>query len=162
MQAAQRTAPQLRYYTMGFFIQGCPKMVYKAEYKPSDLLCPVTHAWVPCQRVQHHIKAGEATMLVAVPGALEGLDASEYDISPWAVQHKDAPVSRPQMMRTPLLLQDGHGGVGRLTTLGQLREQSEGGDVRRLQRLEAHMVRWHKEVGARAARLMGILGYVDG
>jgi len=30
----------LKYYYMGFYIHNCDKMKYKAEYKPSELLCP--------------------------------------------------------------------------------------------------------------------------
>ncbi len=136
-------------------------MVYKAEYKPSDLLCPFTHAWVPCERVQGHIQTGRATMLVAVPGALEGLDASEYEISPWAVQHQDAPVSRAQVLQTLFLLQDRQGGVLGLSRLEQLGQRGLF-DAGKVQGLERRMVRWHQEVGARAARLMGIVGYVGG
>ena len=33
-------AVRLRYYYLGFFISTCKKMRYKAEYGPSDLLCP--------------------------------------------------------------------------------------------------------------------------
>ena len=40
-------SPRLRYYYMGFYIHTCPKMRYKADYSPSDLLCPVRHSWVP-------------------------------------------------------------------------------------------------------------------
>ncbi|PNH03392.1 Arginyl-tRNA--protein transferase 1 [Tetrabaena socialis] len=38
--------PALRFYYMGFYIHSCPKMRYKAEYRPSDLLCPVRKVWV--------------------------------------------------------------------------------------------------------------------
>ena len=32
---------------MGFYIHNCEKMKYKAEYQPSDLLCPTTLKWIP-------------------------------------------------------------------------------------------------------------------
>lgn len=35
----------LQYYYMGFYIHQCEKMRYKGEYKPSELLCPVTNQW---------------------------------------------------------------------------------------------------------------------
>ncbi|XP_004700948.4 arginyl-tRNA--protein transferase 1 isoform X4 [Echinops telfairi] len=38
---------QLSYYYMGFYIHSCSKMKYKGQYRPSDLLCPETYAWVP-------------------------------------------------------------------------------------------------------------------
>ena len=34
------TAVRFRYYYLGFFISTCPRMRYKSEYQPSDLLCP--------------------------------------------------------------------------------------------------------------------------
>jgi arginine-tRNA-protein transferase len=35
----------LPYYYMGFYIHSCVKMRYKAEYRPSELLCPTTFSW---------------------------------------------------------------------------------------------------------------------
>ncbi|XP_043568625.1 arginyl-tRNA--protein transferase 1 isoform X2 [Chiloscyllium plagiosum] len=46
----QKTAPSIRYYYMGFYIHSCPKMKYKGQYHPSDLLCPETYAWVPIEK----------------------------------------------------------------------------------------------------------------
>ncbi|XP_069913214.1 arginyl-tRNA--protein transferase 1 isoform X6 [Oryctolagus cuniculus] len=43
-------APQLSYYYMGFYIHSCPKMKYKGQYRPSDLLCPETYVWVPIEQ----------------------------------------------------------------------------------------------------------------
>ncbi len=31
---------------MGLYFQDCQKSVYKATYKPSQVLCPVTHNYV--------------------------------------------------------------------------------------------------------------------
>ena len=36
----------LVYYYLGYYIRSCTKMVYKAEYKPSELLCPTSGRWV--------------------------------------------------------------------------------------------------------------------
>ncbi|KAK9796636.1 hypothetical protein WJX73_005826 [Symbiochloris irregularis] len=41
--------PLLKHYTMGFYIHSCPKMRYKAEYRPSQLLCPQTFTFVPLE-----------------------------------------------------------------------------------------------------------------
>ncbi|CAG8544542.1 464_t:CDS:2 [Diversispora eburnea] len=41
---------ELRWYYMGFYIHTCPKMKYKAQYKPSDLLDPETYEWHPIER----------------------------------------------------------------------------------------------------------------
>ncbi|XP_023660117.1 arginyl-tRNA--protein transferase 1 isoform X3 [Paramormyrops kingsleyae] len=46
----QKRTPQLSYYYLGFYIHSCPKMRYKGQYKPSDLLCPETYTWVPIER----------------------------------------------------------------------------------------------------------------
>jgi arginine-tRNA-protein transferase len=35
-----------KYYYLGYYIESCPKMRYKAEYHPSELLCPTTYTWV--------------------------------------------------------------------------------------------------------------------
>ncbi|KAI9102469.1 arginine-tRNA-protein transferase [Phlyctochytrium arcticum] len=37
----RKELPQLKYYYMGYYVQTCPKMRYKANYKPSEILCPV-------------------------------------------------------------------------------------------------------------------------
>lgn len=100
-------------------------------------------------------QVGQATALTAIPGALDGLDEVEYEISPWARQHRAAPIAAQQLARTMLLLQDPAGAVRGVVTLGQLQEQ--GVDAGALQRLQAELLRWHEEVGGRAARLMGLL-----
>lgn len=35
------------YYCMGFYIHSCPKMNYKGDYSPSELLCPTSVNWFP-------------------------------------------------------------------------------------------------------------------
>lgn len=39
----------LKYYYLGFYIHSCPKMTYKAQYSPSDLLDPDLYYWVPIE-----------------------------------------------------------------------------------------------------------------
>ncbi|XP_019953162.2 arginyl-tRNA--protein transferase 1 isoform X4 [Paralichthys olivaceus] len=46
----QKQSPKLSFYYLGFYIHSCPKMRYKGQYRPSDLLCPETFAWVPIER----------------------------------------------------------------------------------------------------------------
>ncbi|XP_035256066.1 arginyl-tRNA--protein transferase 1 isoform X2 [Anguilla anguilla] len=46
----QGQSPKLCYYYLGFYIHSCPKMRYKGQYRPSDLLCPETYAWVPIEQ----------------------------------------------------------------------------------------------------------------
>lgn len=43
---AHKHLPSLRYYYLGYYIHTCPKMRYKAEYGPAQLLCPATYRWV--------------------------------------------------------------------------------------------------------------------
>jgi arginyl-tRNA--protein-N-Asp/Glu arginylyltransferase len=40
------------YYYLGYYIESCPKMRYKAEYRPSELLCPATGRWVDAAEAQ--------------------------------------------------------------------------------------------------------------
>ncbi|GFH26334.1 arginyl-tRNA--protein transferase 1, partial [Haematococcus lacustris] len=42
VQEASRRCPSLQYYYMGYYIHTCPRMRYKADYQPADLLCPET------------------------------------------------------------------------------------------------------------------------
>lgn len=44
--------PSLRFYYMGYYIHSCPKMRYKANYHPSELLCEETKLWVPSTAAQ--------------------------------------------------------------------------------------------------------------
>lgn len=50
------------YYYLGYYIESCTKMRYKAEYHPSQLLCPVHYEWIDChvaipklQQTIHHV-----------------------------------------------------------------------------------------------------------
>ncbi|XAR71936.1 Arginyltransferase [Bertholletia excelsa] len=43
----QLHCPSLEYYYLGYYIHSCPKMRYKAAYRPSELLCPLRYQWVP-------------------------------------------------------------------------------------------------------------------
>jgi arginyl-tRNA---protein transferase len=36
---------ELEYYYMGYYIHSCPKMRYKGEFMPSELMCPTTMQW---------------------------------------------------------------------------------------------------------------------
>ncbi|KAM4031439.1 arginyl-tRNA--protein transferase 1 isoform 3-T3 [Anomaloglossus baeobatrachus] len=46
----QKSVSDLCYYYMGFYIHNCPKMRYKGQYKPSQLLCPESYFWVPIEK----------------------------------------------------------------------------------------------------------------
>ncbi|EGG18915.1 arginyltransferase [Cavenderia fasciculata] len=73
-------APQLHYYYMGYYIHSCPKMKYKANYKPSELLCPEVYRWVD------------------VTKAVERIEKSKY--SPLAVDERMEPLSK----RSPFII----------------------------------------------------------
>jgi len=38
--------PNLKYYYLGYYLQNSKKMVYKGDYEPAELLCPITCTWV--------------------------------------------------------------------------------------------------------------------
>uniref|UniRef100_A0A671WXW9 Arginyl-tRNA--protein transferase 1 n=1 Tax=Sparus aurata TaxID=8175 RepID=A0A671WXW9_SPAAU len=78
----QKQSPKLSFYYLGFYIHSCPKMRYKGQYRPSDLLCPETFVWVPIERCVPHLEnsryarfnqdpdAGDARVLKDVGRAL--------------------------------------------------------------------------------------------
>ena len=35
---------------MGYYIHSCPKMRYKAQYLPSEIVCPETLVWIPVEK----------------------------------------------------------------------------------------------------------------
>jgi len=37
--------PDFKYYYLGFYIHSCPKMRYKAQYRPSELMDPISFNW---------------------------------------------------------------------------------------------------------------------
>lgn len=41
-----KSFPEFQYYYLGYYIQGCSKMVYKGDYEPAELVCPQTYQWV--------------------------------------------------------------------------------------------------------------------
>eukprot|EP00951_Prasinocladus_malaysianus_P003904 scaffold27639_cov42-Prasinocladus_malaysianus.AAC.1 len=47
VQEMAKQAPSFHFYYLGYYIHDCPKMRYKADYHPSDLLCPVNYIWTP-------------------------------------------------------------------------------------------------------------------
>ena len=45
----------LPFYYLGYYIHSCRKMRYKADYQPSQLLCPVTLRWVGAREAQEQL-----------------------------------------------------------------------------------------------------------
>ncbi|XP_051936444.1 arginyl-tRNA--protein transferase 1 isoform X4 [Hippocampus zosterae] len=52
----QKSSPKLSHYYMGFYIHSCPKMRYKGQYRPSELLCPETYVWVTIEQCLPHLE----------------------------------------------------------------------------------------------------------
>ncbi|KAJ2612144.1 Arginyl-tRNA--protein transferase 1 [Coemansia sp. RSA 1365] len=50
-----RVSPQIEYYYMGYYVPSCPKMTYKARWRPADLLDLITFAWIPIDRCLERI-----------------------------------------------------------------------------------------------------------
>jgi len=51
VKSAHTTTPELKFYYLGFYIHTCPKMKYKGDYHPSDLLCLSSFQWVPLEEL---------------------------------------------------------------------------------------------------------------
>ena len=46
----------LSYYFLGFYIHTCPKMSYKGDYRPAELLCPTSLQWYPLEQCKELLK----------------------------------------------------------------------------------------------------------
>lgn len=55
-----KSCPQVSNYYLGFYIPTCPKMRYKANVKPSYLLCPEVFTW-------HHLDEKLSGEIDSVP-----------------------------------------------------------------------------------------------
>lgn len=86
----------LPYYYLGYYIESCRKMRYKAEYHPSQLLCPVSYQWVDCsvaipklQSVPQHV-----CMLVDDDEEEQEVETQENDTEP------TSSTSNPKRLKT--------------------------------------------------------------
>jgi len=85
-QRTHAVCPSLKYYYMGYYIQSCPKMKYKGEYEPSELLCPQSYRWVKLtDDIRRRLDAEAYLVLSEIPGtecsrnAVFGEDRSSLD-----------------------------------------------------------------------------------
>lgn len=62
-QTHRKTNNLFTYYYMGYYIHSCEKMRYKGEYRPSELLCPVTMQWRPLEQCKPLLDAFAFTPL---------------------------------------------------------------------------------------------------
>lgn len=73
--------PEMTHYYLGFYIHSCPKMRYKAQFAPSQLLCPVRYSWhdlaacAPALDAARYAVFSDAAAPPAAP-ALDPLDAA--------------------------------------------------------------------------------------
>lgn len=75
---------KLPYYYLGYYIESCVKMRYKADYAPSDLLCPKTATWVPAEEAKRLIKerSPERHCCAFVPEMSDGNSSNDSPIPP--------------------------------------------------------------------------------
>ena len=64
----------IKNYYMGYYIHSCPKMRYKANYAPSQLLCPVTSQWVMVDKCKQKLDESKFCQL--------GTDVPNLSINP--------------------------------------------------------------------------------
>ncbi|XP_032889696.1 arginyl-tRNA--protein transferase 1 isoform X5 [Amblyraja radiata] len=65
----QKIVPDICCYYMGFYIHSCPKMKYKGQYYPSELLCPETYNWVPIEKCRAKLDQSEYSRLHENPNS---------------------------------------------------------------------------------------------
>ena len=49
--------PNLKYYHLGELVLDCPKVNYKLNYQPGQILCPYSKEWVDYSVVKDHLLA---------------------------------------------------------------------------------------------------------
>lgn len=93
VQEAVRSTSRLKYYVMGYYIHTCPKMAYKAGFKPSDILCEETRHWVPASTATVILSAAEASGTRTIRIAPNSLTAAAA-----AAQHRNSSASLERLV----------------------------------------------------------------
>jgi len=70
---------KFKYYVMGFYIHTCPKMKYKGDYFPTELLCPVTLIFTDLNKVLIMIESNKYVKISDNPKK-EDMDISEDEL----------------------------------------------------------------------------------
>ncbi|KAJ2557545.1 Arginyl-tRNA--protein transferase 1 [Coemansia sp. RSA 1933] len=70
-QLSRSVDPGIQYYYMGYYIPTCPKMTYKARWRPADLLDLITLRWIPIERCLERIR--EHTAFATFDPEIDGL-----------------------------------------------------------------------------------------
>eukprot|EP01087_Luapelamoeba_hula_P003026 TRINITY_DN1285_c0_g1_i1.p1 TRINITY_DN1285_c0_g1~~TRINITY_DN1285_c0_g1_i1.p1 ORF type:complete len:652 (-),score=154.89 TRINITY_DN1285_c0_g1_i1:37-1992(-) len=53
------TRPQFKYYFMGWYVDSCPKMRYKRQYEPFELMCPITNMYVDWRQCKSVVRSSD-------------------------------------------------------------------------------------------------------
>ena len=56
VQELQETRPEMRYYNLGYYNSFSPKVSYKSQFKPTEILCPITNRYVPLEEAIPKLK----------------------------------------------------------------------------------------------------------
>jgi arginyl-tRNA--protein-N-Asp/Glu arginylyltransferase len=72
--------PEIEYYYMGYYIHSCPKMKYKAAFKPSEILCEETRHWIPAGNAEALLNEGHTVRLA--PSGVPASPAAANHIIP--------------------------------------------------------------------------------
>jgi arginyl-tRNA--protein-N-Asp/Glu arginylyltransferase len=97
--AARQPTAALRTYLMGYYIDSCPKMRYKAEYAPSELLCPQTRAaWVRADVGAARLRAAPRAPIVAEEDAAAWRGGERRREAAMAVALARAPIRQGKMI----------------------------------------------------------------
>lgn len=59
VQILNHSKPEFQYYCMGYYVHNNPKMMYKGDYSPSFLLCPVTYQYTPIKSARQRLDAAK-------------------------------------------------------------------------------------------------------
>jgi len=74
--AAGAGGETLRWYHLGLYLPTCPKMAYKATYRPSQLFCPITQTWVPFQAAAPRLAGGGSAPLADLASGSDACGSS--------------------------------------------------------------------------------------
>ncbi|ORY05452.1 hypothetical protein K493DRAFT_275064 [Basidiobolus meristosporus CBS 931.73] len=82
--------PSIQYYMMGYYIHTCQKMRYKGEYKPSELLDPISHGWARLDKCISLLDKSRYTRFIPdAQGSYD--DESGTDIAPGMLDPEEIP-----------------------------------------------------------------------